>query len=73
MVPSKMTSDQFSAWRRRMRLKQKQAAEIIGVHKNSIVNYENGVRPGDGRKVEIPLPVAWACVAIEANLQNQWE
>ena len=46
-----MTPEQFRGWRRALGLKQKDAAERLGLKKRMIQYYEHGTR--DGRPVEI--------------------
>ncbi|WP_068086196.1 helix-turn-helix domain-containing protein [Polycladidibacter stylochi] len=57
-----MQPDQFKAWRRSLGLKQKDAAEVLGLKKRMIQYYEKGDR--DGRPVEIPKSVRLACFAL---------
>ena len=67
-VPSKsntkmtMTPEAFRAWRKRLGLKQKDAADLLGLKKRVIQYYEKGSR--DGKKVEIPMTVRLACYAL---------
>ncbi len=63
LTPIGMTSKQFKSWRKRMDLKQKDAADCLGLKKRMIQYYETGER--DGKAVEIPLYVRLACYAIE--------
>lgn len=53
---------EFKAWRKGRALKQKDAAELLGLKKRVIQYYEKGKR--DGKAVEIPLTVELACWAI---------
>lgn len=57
-----MKADDFRRWRKALGLKQKEAAEVLGLKKRVIQYYEKGAR--DGKKVDIPLTVALACYAI---------
>ena len=57
-----MTPQQFKAWRKAMGLKQKEAAERLGLKKRVIQYYEHGRR--DGKKVDVPKAVELACYAI---------
>ncbi|MCX2721708.1 helix-turn-helix domain-containing protein [Roseibium salinum] len=59
---SAMTPQQFRHWRRKLGLKQKDAAEQLGLKKRMIQYYEKGNR--DGRPVEIPKSVRLACYAL---------
>jgi transcriptional regulator with XRE-family HTH domain len=61
-----MTPDQFREWRRSLGLKQKEAAERLGLKKRMIQYYEKGDR--DGRPVEIPKYVRLACYALQAGI-----
>lgn len=57
-----MTPAQFRAWRKGLGLKQKGAADLLGLKKRMIQYYETGVR--DGKKVKIPKTVRLACFAL---------
>ncbi|ALN72793.1 helix-turn-helix transcriptional regulator [Aureimonas sp. AU20] len=57
-----MDSDGFRQWRREMGLKQKDAADLLGLKKRVIQYYEKGDR--DGKRVEIPRTVELACLAL---------
>ncbi|MTI19079.1 XRE family transcriptional regulator [Rhodobacteraceae bacterium RKSG542] len=57
-----MTPEQFKMWRRSLGLKQKEAAEVLGLKKRMIQYYEKGER--EDRKVEIPKSVRLACFAL---------
>lgn len=57
-----MDSDGFRQWRRDMGLKQKDAADLLGLKKRVIQYYEKGDR--DGRRVDIPRTVELACFAL---------
>ncbi len=61
-----MTSDQFRHWRKSLGLKQKDAADRLGLKKRMIQYYEKGDR--DGRPVEIPKSVRLACFAISSGI-----
>lgn len=61
-----MTPDQFRDWRRALGLKQKDAAERLGLKKRMIQYYEKGHR--DGRPVEIPKAVRLACFALSQGI-----
>ena len=63
-----MTPERFRAWRKRLGLKQKEAADRLGLKKRMIQYYEKGAR--DGRPVEIPLAVRLACYAISAGITD---
>lgn len=57
-----MTPVEFKAWRKGRGLKQKDAAELLGLKKRVIQYYEKGKR--DGKTVEVPRAVELACWAI---------
>lgn len=57
-----MTPESFKAWRQSLDLKQKDAAEKLGLKKRVIQYYEKGDR--DGKHVEIPKTVELACLAL---------
>jgi transcriptional regulator with XRE-family HTH domain len=61
-----MTPHQFKAWRKAMGLKQKEAAERLGLKKRVIQYYEHGHR--DGKKVAVPKSVELACYALSAGV-----
>jgi DNA-binding XRE family transcriptional regulator len=56
-----MTADDLKAWRAMLNLNLTQAGEQLGVHRNSMRNYESG-------ETAIPLTVALACAALAFNL-----
>ena len=57
-----MSSTQFRTWRKALGLKQKEAAEVLGLKKRMIQYYEKGER--DGKHVAIPKTVRLACYAV---------
>lgn len=63
-----MTPERFRAWRKQLGLKQKEAADRLGLKKRMIQYYEKGAR--DGRPVEIPLAVRLACYAISTGVAD---
>ncbi len=63
-----MTPDQFRAWRKSLGLKQKEAAELLGLKKRMIQYYEKGER--DGKAVEIPKTVRLACYALSLGVAD---
>jgi transcriptional regulator with XRE-family HTH domain len=63
-----MTPDQFRLWRKRLGLKQKEAADQLGLKKRVIQYYEKGTR--DGKKLEIPKTVRLACYALSAGVED---
>ena len=63
-----MSADQFFRWRRNLKLKQKEAAELLGLQKRMIQYYEKGSR--DGKPVVIPKSVRLACYALEQGIED---
>ena len=63
-----MTPHQFKAWRKAMGLKQKEAADKLGLKKRVIQYYEHGHR--DGKKVEVPKSVELACYALSVGVEE---
>lgn len=63
-----MTPDTFKTWRKSLGLKQKEAAEKLGLKKRVIQYYEKGHR--DGKTVEIPKNVELACVALALGYEG---
>lgn len=61
-----MTPELFRKWRKSLGLKQKDAAEVLGLKKRMIQYYEKGDR--NGRPVEIPKAVRLACYALSAGI-----
>lgn len=62
-----MTPAEFKAWRKSLDLKQKEAAEKLGLKKRMIQYYETGSR--GGKKVVIPKTVELACYALSAGVE----
>ncbi|MEP1932736.1 MAG: helix-turn-helix transcriptional regulator [Roseibium sp.] len=63
-----MTPQQFRSWRRTLNLKQKDAADLLGLKKRMIQYYEKGNR--DGRPVEIPKSIRLACYALTQGIAD---
>ena len=63
-----MTPEEFKKWRKTMGLKQKDAAEKLGLKKRIIQYYEKGMR--DGQEVKIPKNIELACFAISCGIEN---
>ncbi|WP_306029280.1 helix-turn-helix transcriptional regulator [Stappia sp. MMSF_3263] len=61
-----MTPERFRQWRKSLGLKQKDAADILGLKKRMIQYYEKGDR--NGRPVEIPKSVRLACYALAIGI-----
>ena len=63
-----MTPEQFRAWRKGLKLKQKEAAELLGLKKRMIQYYETGTR--EGKKVKIPKYIRLACYALSQRIED---
>jgi len=63
-----MTPKQFRAWRKALGLKQKEAADRLGLKKRIIQYYEKGER--DGKAIEIPKTVRLACFAVAEGVDD---
>lgn len=63
-----MSPELFREWRKSLGLKQKDAAERLGLKKRMIQYYEKGDR--NGRPVEIPRSVRLACYAISIGIAD---
>jgi len=61
-----MTPERFRAWRKRQGLKQKEAADRLGLKKRMIQYYEKGRR--DGKDVTISKTVRLACYALASGV-----
>ncbi|NVK32887.1 MAG: helix-turn-helix transcriptional regulator [Rhodobacteraceae bacterium] len=61
-----MTAEQFRNWRKSLGLKQKDAADRLGLKKRMIQYYENGQR--DDRPVTIPKSIRLACFALSQGI-----
>jgi transcriptional regulator with XRE-family HTH domain len=62
-----MSPEEFRAWRKARGLKQKEAAEKLGLKKRMIQYYETGNR--GAKKVVIPKTVELACYAISVGIE----
>ena len=63
-----MTPVEFKTWRKSLDLKQKEAAEKLGLKKRMIQYYETGNR--GGKKVVIPKTVELACYALSIGVEE---
>ncbi|MEF2552468.1 helix-turn-helix transcriptional regulator [Aurantimonas sp. A2-1-M11] len=63
-----MNPDAFRTWRKALGLKQKDAAEKLGLKKRVIQYYEKGNR--DGKNVEIPKTVELSCLALSLGIET---
>lgn len=61
-----MSPKQFRQWRRSLGLKQKDAADLLGLKKRMIQYYEKGER--NGNLVTIPKYVRLACYALQEGV-----
>ncbi len=61
-----MSAEDFRNWRKELGLKQKDAADLLGLKKRMIQYYEKGAR--DGKPVEIPKTVRLACYALTCGV-----
>lgn len=62
-----MDPAEFKAWRKSLGLKQKEAAEKLGLKKRMIQYYETGRR--GSKKVVIPRTVELACYAVSVGVE----
>lgn len=63
-----MKPDQFKAWRKHMAWSQQEAADALGVSRNTVFLFERGER--EGRPVEIPKTVELACAALALGIRS---
>ncbi len=63
-----MDPKQFRKWRRSLDLKQRDAAELLGLKKRMIQYYESGER--DGKAVTVPKYVRLACYALSKSVTD---
>ncbi len=63
-----MTPTQFKKWRKSLHLKQKEAADLLGLKKRVIQYYETGVR--DGKELDIPRSIRLACYALSQGVRD---
>jgi transcriptional regulator with XRE-family HTH domain len=63
-----MKPAEFKAWRKMLRLTQKEAAQRLGLKSRIIQYYEKGERNGD--KFEIPKAIELACYALTAGVEH---
>lgn len=62
-----MSPAEFRSWRKSLGLKQKEAAEKLGLKKRMIQYYETGRR--GSKKVVIPKTVELACYALTVGVE----
>jgi len=64
-----MTPRDFRAWRRKMGLTQEQAAELLGMGRTAVSQYDTGKRRAPAEVIEtVPRYIALACAAISHGL-----
>ena len=63
-----MSPVEFKTWRKSLGLKQKEAAEKLGLKKRMIQYYETGKR--NGKDVEIPKAIRLACYALASGVED---
>ncbi len=63
-----MSAERFREWRKSLGLKQKDAAEALGLKKRMIQYYETGAR--GSKRVEIPKSVRLACYALSEGVSD---
>jgi predicted transcriptional regulator len=63
-----MTPATFTTWRQQLSLSRREAADALGVHIETIANYESGRRRDTGKPVIIPRSIALACSAVAMGL-----
>lgn len=63
-----MSPKQFRHWRRSLGLRQKDAADLLGLKKRMIQYYEKGER--DGKSVTVPKYVRLACYALREGVSD---
>jgi transcriptional regulator with XRE-family HTH domain len=63
-----MSPKQFRRWRKSLGLKQKEAAEFLGLKKRMIQYYEKGER--DGKSITISKYVRLACYAVGEGIHD---
>ena len=59
---------QFRQWRKSLGLKQKDAADMLGLKKRIIQYYEKGER--NGKEIKIPKYVRLACYAVGEGVRD---
>jgi len=59
---------QFRQWRKSLGLKQKDAADLLGLKKRIIQYYEKGER--NGKEIQIPKYVRLACYAVGEGVRD---
>ena len=65
---SVMAPEAFRAWRKSLRLSQKEAAAALGLKRRIVQYYEKGER--DGVRIEVPRTVRLACFALAQGVKD---
>ncbi len=65
---SVMAPEAFRAWRKSLRLSQKEAAAALGLKRRIVQYYEKGER--DGVRIEVPRTVRLACFALSQGVKD---
>ena len=63
-----MPPEAFRAWRKSLRLSQKEAAAALGLKRRIVQYYEKGER--DGARIEVPRTVRLACFALSQGAKD---
>lgn len=66
-----MKTDEFKAWRTKLGLTQKAAAQELGVATLTVQKYERGFRNDTGQPVIIPDKIALACEEVSRRLHQK--
>lgn len=66
-----MTPENFKAWRRKMTLSQRAAANALGVALSTLQTWERGTAFATGKPVEIDRRTALACAALAAGIETE--
>lgn len=68
-----MTPDQVQEWQELMQYTSQEAADALGLHLNTFLNYRRGYRSmaeGEDREVPVPKSIALACGALVLGLKD---
>jgi DNA-binding XRE family transcriptional regulator len=70
-VETSVTGGEFRRWRKAWKLTQAQAADALGITRETVGNWEKGVRREDGRPAPIPYSVELACEALTQRFARE--
>ncbi len=59
----------FKKWRKEVGITQKEAAELLGVHINTVKQYEAGKYSGTGKSLELPGPILRLMTVIKNGIR----